>query len=141
MRLKNIKTITKANEYLTEEFILWYNRTYSVEPRGESDLHKELNDKDKKQLDNILSRQTKRIIQNDFTISFNTQWYQLPKEQLATIQKKDKVVMEERLDKSIKIRLRGKYLNYKIIPKKIKALKKDTPWVIAATSAKSPIYS
>jgi len=141
MRLKNIKTITKANKYLTEEFIPWYNHTYSVEPRGESDLHKELSDKDKKQLDNILSRQTMRIIQNDFTISFNTQWYQLLKEQPATIQKKDKVVMEERLDESIKICLRGKYLNYKIIPKGIKAIKKDTPWVIAATPTKSPIYS
>lgn len=141
MRLKNIKTIENANKYLKEEFIPWYNNRYSVEPRGESNLHKELSDKDKKQIDSILSRQTKRVIQNDFTISFQTKWFQLLKGQPVTVQKKDKVVMEERLDGSIKIRLRGKYLNYKIIPKGVKVIKKDIPWILAATSVKIPIYS
>ena len=141
MRLKNIKTVAEANKYLKAEFIPWYNNRYSVEPRGGSNLHKELNDKDRKHTDSILSRQTKRVIQNDFTISFNTEWFQLLKEQPVTVQKKDKVIMEERLNGLIKIRLRNKYLNYKIIPKGIKRVKKDIPWVLAATSVKSPIYS
>jgi len=141
MRLKKIKTVKQANIYLKEEFILWYNHKYSVEPRGSGNLHKELSDKDKKEIDNILSRQENRIIQNDFTISFKTKWFQLLKEQLVTVQKKDKVIIEERLDGSIKIRLRGKYLNYKIVPKGIKTIKKEIPWVLAATPTKPPIYS
>jgi len=141
MRLKDIKTIEKANKYLINEFIPWYNKTYSVEARGKSNLHKKLNEKDKKQIGSILSRQTARVVHNDFTVSFNAKWYQLLKEQPVTIQKKDKVVMEERIGESLKIRLRGKYLNYKIIPKGIKRVKKSAPWVLAATSVKSPNYS
>ena len=140
MRLKNIKTVEQANKYLKEEFIPWYNNKYSVEPRGKSDLHKELSDKDKKQIDCILSRQENRTIQNDFTISFKTKWFQLLEGQPVTVQKKDKVIMEERLDGSIKIRLHGKYLNYKIIPKGVKAIKRNIPWVLAAKSVKTPIY-
>lgn len=141
MRLKKIKTIEKANKYLIDEFIPRYNKTYTVKARGKGDLHKKLTEKDKRQLNSAFSRQTKRTIQNDFTISFNTQWYQLLKEQSVTIQKKDHVIMEERMGEPIKIRLKGRYLNYKIIPKGIKRVKKNIPWVLAATSVKSPIYS
>lgn len=141
MRLNKIKTVEKANEYLIKKFIPWYNKTYSVEARGKSDLHKKLTEKDKKQANSILTRQTKRMIHNDFTVSFNTKWYQLLNKQPVTIQKKDRVIMEEKQDEPVKIRLRGKHLNYRIIPKGVKRVKKNIPWVIAATSVKSPIYS
>ena len=141
MRLKNISSIEKANQYLKDEFIPWYNKKYSVEARGESNLHKKLNEDDKKHMESILSRQTQRTVQNDFTISFDTRWHQLLKEQPVTVQKRDRVIMEERVNGEIKIRLRGKYLNYKIIPKGIKEVKKNIPWVLATPTVKTPIYS
>ena len=141
VRLKNISSIEQANQYLKDVFIPWYNKKYSVEARGKSNLHKKLNEKDKKHMESILSRQTQRTVQNDFTVSFNTRWYQLLKEQSVIVQKRDRVIMEERLNGEVKIRLRGKYLNYKIIPKGVKEVKKNIPWVLTTSSVKTPIYS
>jgi len=75
------------------------------------------------------------VVQNDFTIRFNNLWYQLTKEQPATIRPKDRVLIEERLDGSLKIRLRDKYLNYQILLTKPLRQQKQ-PWVIAASQKK-----
>lgn len=139
LRLNSISTIAEANIFLEKVFIPNFNAKFSVEPRGKANLHSKLIQREQKQLDSILSRQKQRIVQNDFTISFNNQWYQLVKEQPATICKKDKVIVEEWTDNSIHIRLRGKYLNYEILPERPK---KQTaqPWIIAAT-VKAPILA
>jgi hypothetical protein len=117
----------KANEYLENEFILWYNNTYSEEARGKNDFHKELSKQEKNDLDSIFSRQTEKVAHNDFTLSLNSKWYPLTKEQPATIQKKDKVIMEERINGVVKIRFKNKYLNFKIILKGLKQVKRDVP--------------
>lgn len=132
MRLRSISDIPTANQFLKEEFLPWFNRRYSVEPKEKTDLHRKLGEQEKKQLPAIFSRQTERTIQNDFTLRFNNQWYQLLKEQPATVRPQDKVLLEERLDGSLYIRLRGKYLNYQILPAKPEKLIKQ-PWVIAAS--------
>ena len=136
MRLANISTIEQGNKFLKEVFLPKYIIKYSVEPRSSANLHKALCQKERAKLDSIFSRQYTRVIKNDFTISFNKQWYQLLKDQLVTICKKDTIIVEEHLDNSIGFRLRGKYLNYKIIPERPKKIK-DIPWVIAA---KKPVY-
>src|SRR3989344_3841789 len=52
--------------------------------------------------------------------------------QPVTVQKQDRVTIEQQLDDTVKIRLRGKYLNYRIIPKRIP--KAHIPWVLAAVA-------
>ena len=136
LRLANISTIEQANKFLKEVFLPQYRAKYAVEPRSKANLHKPLSQKEKSKLDSIFSRQYTRVVRNDFTISFNKRWYQLSKNQSTTICKKDTIIVEEHLDNSIKFRLRGKYLNYKIIPERPKKIK-DIPWVIAA---KKPVY-
>jgi len=133
MRLRKINTIEQANKYLLDEFIPWYNAKYAIEPRAKTNLHNQLTKQEKNKLDSIFTRQETRVVQNDFTISHNTSWYQLLKEQPVTVQKKDKVIIEEKRDHSINIRLRGKYLNYKSIFKGQKQVKRQIPWVLQAT--------
>lgn len=130
LRLAGISTIEEANIFLEKVFFPKFNRQFSVGSRNEIDLHKKLSAKEITKLESIFSRQNKRIAHNDFTISFNNQWYQLTKDQPATVQKKDVVIMEERLDGSIRVRLRGKYLNYELLPERPK--KQDQPWILAA---------
>ena len=134
MRLKKINTVKQANEYIANEFIPWYNNKYSIEPRAKADLHNNLTSKELKNLNSIFSRHETRVVQNDFTISYKTSWFQLTKQQFVTIQKRDKIIVEEYRDGSIKIRLRGKYLNYVNILKGQKQVKKQIPWVIPANS-------
>lgn len=134
LRLQNISTIDEANLFLEKTFLPKFNAKFSVKPRNKTNLHQNINQKEIRQLPGIFSRQTKRTILNDFTFSFNKQWYQLTKEQPATICKKDKVIVEERLDKTVYIRLRGKYLNYKILPARPIKTNGTQPWIIAKTT-------
>jgi hypothetical protein len=132
MRLRKINSLDKANEYLEKKFIPWYNGRYAIEPRDQANLHNALTPGEKRGINSIFSRQEERTVQNDFTISYKTKWFQLVKQQPATIQKRDKVIIEEYRDNTIKIRLRGKYLNFQQIPKEQKQVKKNIPWVMAA---------
>lgn len=137
LRLNSISTITEANIFLEKVFIPKFNTKFAVIPRSSANLHSKLTLKEQKQLNSILSRQKQRLVQNDFTVSFNNQWYQLVKEQPATICKKDRVIVEEWTDGSIHICLRGKDLNYEILPERPKK-QHIQPWVIAAT-VKAPV--
>lgn len=136
LRLNNISTIEQANKFLKEVFLPGYKERYAVEPRSKANLHKPLSQKERTNLDAIFSRHYTRTMRNDFTISFNKQWHQLLKDQPATIYKGDKIIVEERLDNTIHFRLRGKYLNYKLLPERPKKLK--VPHCIAANT-KRPV--
>ena len=141
LRLSNISTIKEANEFLEREFLPKFNAKFMVEPRTKANLHKKLNAQEKSRLDSIFSRQYKRVVRNDFTISHENNWYQLEKNQPVTICKRDTVIVEGRMDGSIHFRLRGKYLNYKLLPERPRKLNSDKgklQWVIAKTTAYTP---
>lgn len=132
LRLAGISNAEEANQFLKNIFIPKFNRQFAVAPRSGADLHQPLLVKEQKSLAGILARQSERTVQNDFTFSFNTQWYQLTEKQPATICKKDIVIVEERLDGSVQIRLRSKYLNYQLLPERPKKATTKIPWVIPA---------
>lgn len=138
LRLSSISTIEDANKFLEEDFLPKFNAKFMVEPRTKSNLHKELTKQEARKLDSIFSRQYQRTVRNDFTISYKKNWYQLTKDQPATICKQDKIIIEERMDKSIRFRLRGKYLNYKLLPTRPEKISKKLPWVIAQSSNRKP---
>lgn len=132
MRIADIRTVEEANRFLKAKFIPAFNGKFSVEPASASDLHQPLMEKEQKNLPSIFSRQEKRVVQNDFTFSFQNQWYQLTEHQPVTICKKDEVTVEEHLDHTIHIRLRSKELNYALLPQRPK--KAPVPFVIAKSA-------
>jgi len=132
LRLVGISTIPEANRFLKDKFLPRFNRKFAVPAANPTNLHQPLTVKEREQLGSIFAKQYTRQVQNDFTISFDNQWYQLLKEQPVTVQKQDRVTIEQQLDDTVKIRLRGKYLNYRIIPKRIP--KAHIPWVLAAVA-------
>ena len=135
LRLAGISSKEEANVFLGKVFLPSYAQKYAVEPRSQTNLHKPLTKTEQPLLDAVFSKQYERTIRNDFTISYNKQWYQLLKEQLVTIRKNDKVKVEERLDGSVQFKLRGKYLKYKMIPERPK--KAMAPWIIPANQKKA----
>lgn len=137
LRLNDISNTEEANKFLKETFLSKLNDKFAVEPRSKANLHKKLNQKEKNNLDGIFSKQYPRVVRNDFTISYKNNWYQLDKQQPATIQKKDIITIEERMDGTIKFRLRGKHLNYKILPERPKKIDKAI-WVIPANKKRTP---
>jgi len=136
LRLADISTIAEANEFLEKTFLPRFNAKFSVEPRAKANLHQKLNQTERKRLVAVFSRQYSRVVRNDWTISFNKQWHQLTKEQSVTICQGDAITVEERLDGSIYFRLRGRYLNSKLLPCRPKKLNKDIAWVIPANQSR-----
>lgn len=132
MRLQDISTVEEANTFLKETFIPWFNERFSVLPVSQSNLHQTLSEKEQNNLSSIFSRQETRVVQNDFTFSFKNQWYQLTKTQPVTICKKDEIIVEEHLNHTIHIKLRGKELNCLLLPQRPK--KVIVPFVIAKSA-------
>ncbi len=134
LRLKGISTIESANEFVENEFIPKYNQKFAVLPQKKRNLHKPLNRFEKDNLDKIFSIQDTRTVNNDFTIRFKGKWYQLLETQPTLVLKKDEVLIEERVDDSIYISLRNKYLNYIVLPERPKKMEIK---VIALSQTKS----
>ena len=115
MRLAKINTIQEANMFLNEVFIPKLNQQFAVIPKKHSDLHQKLSTDKLTELTKILSIQSERTINNDYTIRFKSNYYQLKEIQPTTVYKKSKVVIEEHLNGELKIALRDKYLDYLLV--------------------------
>lgn len=119
LRLVGTTTIEEANEFL-KEYIPKFNERFAVVPQRKKNLHKELCETTENKLSQIFSIQSQRKVNNDYTIRFKNNYYQLDRVQTATVYKKDTVIMEEHLDGTVKINLREHYLNYVLLPEKPK---------------------
>lgn len=129
LRLAEVSTIEEAHLFLIEEFLPRFNKRFAVQPRSKENLHRPLAREERTVLDAIFSRQEERVIQNDFTFSFKNQWYQLHETQPVLVRKRERVIVEERIDGSVHIRLKGKYLAYTIVPKRQE--KRSVPWILS----------
>lgn len=132
LRLQGISTVAEANEFLATTFIPFFNQKFAVIPASEANLHRPLTEKERAALPSILSRHEARTIQNDFTVAWQKSWFQLTEHQPVTICRRDVLTVEEHLDGTIHLRLRGKELNYIILPERPK--KVSHPVVIAKTA-------
>jgi hypothetical protein len=136
LRLAGISTIEQANKFVEEEFIPKYNQKFAVIPQKKGNLHKPLNRFEKDNLNKIFSIQDTRIVNNDFTIRFKGKWFQLLETRPTLVLRKDEVLIEERINGSIFISLRNKYLNYIPLPNRPEKINMK---IIALTKTK-PIW-
>lgn len=116
MRLRGIKSIEGANIFL-ESYLPNYSRRFAVKPRESADLHREVS----KGLDlyGILCIKTERRLNNDFTIAHDNRFYQIEDKIKATT-----VIVEERLDGTMRITHNRRLLTYKELPAKPEKQKK-----------------
>lgn len=125
LRLMNISTIAEANIFLSTIFVPWFNNRFARVPRAHGDLHRPLPTALHDQLPFIFSCHHERRVNNDFTIRFRNQWYQLKEVQPTTIFKGDRVVMHEFLDGTIHIRKHLHELAFITLPERPRPLKKN----------------
>lgn len=118
MRLVNITTPEEANIFLREVFIPKFNRQFEVTPAKEGDVHRLLTIQDTTNLNRIFSVQSIRTINQDFTIQFQSKWYQLKEIQPTTIHPKEKVTVEEWLDGTIHFCFKNYDLPYFPLPER-----------------------
>ncbi len=121
LRLNNISSITEGNLFL-KEFIPKFNSRFSVAAARDGNVHRQLTQKEKRQLKSIFSIKSTRRVNSDFTIQFKNHFYQLEEIQPVTIRPKERVLVEEWLDKTIHFKFRGKYLKVFILPERPKKI-------------------
>lgn len=113
LRLEDISDIDSANRFLKEHFIDQHNSQREVEPASTYDAHRSAAGFD---LDAILSHQEARTVTNDYTISYHNTRYQIARESVVTGLRGGKVIVERRLDGSIHMRFRNRYLTVTQLP-------------------------
>ena len=118
-----MKNQDDANLYIYERYISDHNRRFSVPAKNPIDAHRPLTDEMKKNLPSIFSVQSKRRVNNDYTIQFKTLWFQLEAQQKTSVYKRDEVIVEERLDGTIHIRITDVYLEYRVLPRRPKPIR------------------
>lgn len=133
-RLAEVSNIESANKFTNEIFIEKFNKKFSVFPEKRGDLHRPLSEYEKNNLDKIFSVKNFRAVNNDFTIKFEGNWYQLEKSQSVLVRPKENICIEQQLSGQMFITLKGKNLNYRLLPERpVKIIKMP---IIALTKTK-----
>lgn len=134
LRLAGVTTIEEGNWFLRDVFLPTFNKRFAVMPATAANLHRPLTIGERGRLPSIFARQEARTVRNDWTVSFRKGWYQLTRQQPVTVCKGATVTVEERLDGTIRFRLRGRYLNTHPLPAR-PCRTGRVPWVLAATAS------
>lgn len=128
MRVAGVTTLEQANEYLEQEFLPWWERTLTVAPANPDDAHRPLDRSH--HLAAILSHVENRQVGNDYTIRFQSQLYQMERQELCAGLRGANVRVEKRLDGSVAVRFRERYLTV--------SLCQPRPQAAAGTTAGKP---
>ena len=102
LRRAAASNLEEANRYLEQEFVAEWNRRFTRRPAEGADAHRCLRpDHD---LASILSRVERRVVGNDYTISWRGRRYQIPAEKAKPRMRKAAVRIEQRLDGELWLR-------------------------------------
>ncbi len=132
LRLRGISTKEEANRFIEEEYLSKHNERYAVTAKSSANLHRQIQGID---LNEIFVIKDKRVLNADFTLRFNNQWFQLGEKQRTLIFPKNEITITTYLDGQIKLAIRNTQLNYRPIDKPIVQKKepikrriKTMPW-------------
>ena len=107
LRMAGIATLAAANRFL-EDYLSRYNQRFTIPPAQRTDLHRPC--PARSGLDRILCIKTKRVLRRDWTVAHHGHLYQVQTNVRAT-----HVVLEERLDGTLRMTHRGHGLAYHLI--------------------------
>jgi len=111
MRVAGVKTIEQANRYLTEDYLVWWERELTMEAAHPDDAHRSL---DKSHdLAASLSHVETRQVRNDYTLRWDGKFYQIDRQAVTPGLRKANVRVEERLDGTLAVRHGARYLPVK----------------------------
>ena len=113
LRLEGISDLEAANRYLEETFLVELNRQFNVKPKRKADVHRRV--PRGVQLNQVLSFQETRVVQNDWTLKGRHRRFQLTEgnQKLALV--RQRVLVCERLDGTISLVYRGRELAWEEI--------------------------
>ena len=108
LRVAGVEALAQANAYLETEFLPWWNQTLTVVPACFDDAHRPLGKEHN--LVASLSHVESRQVANDYTIRFHNQLYQIQPPDIRAGLRGATVRVEKRLDVTLAVRFRDRYL-------------------------------
>lgn len=108
MRVAGVKTLEEANQYLAEEYLVWWEGHMTVEPSHPEDAHRAL--EKSHHLAASLSHVETRQVRNDYTLRWDGKLYQIERQAVVTGLRGANVRVERRLDGSVAVRHVDRYL-------------------------------
>ncbi|MDQ2947584.1 MAG: hypothetical protein M3Y27_16900 [Acidobacteriota bacterium] len=111
MRVAGAKTIEQANQYLEDEYLVWWEREMTVEPANPDDAHRPL--EKGHNLAAALSHVETRQVRNDYTLRWDGDLYQIERRAIVSRLRGANVRVEKRLDGSVAVRFGERYLAVK----------------------------
>ena len=127
MRVAGVKTIEQANQYLTNDYLVWWEREMTVKPANGDDAHRPLDRS--YHLAASLSRVETRQVRNDYTLRWDGRLYQIERQAITLGLRKANVRVEQRLDGSLAVRYGEGYLPVKecAVADKVPAARSEKP--------------
>jgi hypothetical protein len=108
MRVAGVKTLEQANEYLRNDYLVWWEREMTVEPASSDDAHRPL--EKSHNLAASLSHVETRQVRPDYTLRWNGNLYQIERRAVTTGLRHANVRVEQRLDGRLAVRHGQRYL-------------------------------
>jgi transposase len=99
LKLRKIASIQEANELLSHGFINRLNEKFAKPARDETNAHIELLADNN--LDQILCWEYTRVINNDWTVRFEAQYFQI--EKTVSVRPKQKILVRKHMDNSVSL--------------------------------------
>jgi hypothetical protein len=111
MRVAGVRTLEQANDYLLNDYLVWWERELTVEAASSDDAHRAL---DKSHhLAASLSHVETRQVRPDYTLRWDGKLYQIERAAITPGLRKADVRVEARLDGTLAVRHRERYLPVK----------------------------
>jgi hypothetical protein len=108
MRVAGVTTIEQANEYLTDDYLAWWEREMTVQAANGDDAHRRLEKTHR--LAASLSHVETRQVRPDYTLRWDGKLYQIERRAVTTGLRGADVRVEQRLDGSLAVRYGERYL-------------------------------
>ena len=108
MRVAGVTTIEQANEYLANEYLVWWQREMTVEATHADDAHRAL--EKGHNLAASLSYVERRQVRPDYTLRWDGKLYQIDRQAVVTGLRGANVRVEKRLDGTLAVRHGERYL-------------------------------
>jgi transposase InsO family protein len=108
MRVAGVTTIEQANQYLTNDYLAWWQRELTVEAANPDDAHRPL-DKNH-DLAASLSHMETRQVRPDYTLRWDGKLYEIQHQAVRPGLRGANVRVEQRLDGSLAVRHGERYL-------------------------------
>jgi hypothetical protein len=108
MRVAGVTTLEQANEYLRNDYLVWWERELMVEPASAEDAHRPL--ENSHSLAASLSYVETRQVRPDYTLRWDGKLYQIERQAVRSGLRGASVRVEKRLDGTLAVRDGERYL-------------------------------